>query len=74
MFSTSNFSVSSYHIMQSFRVDDTKECSSFKLDLILAEEEKVIKLQGNILAKQVVYYHFLGKKEAGGSNIRKKNS
>lgn len=52
MFSTSNFSVSSYHITQSLRVDDTKECSSFKLDLILAEEEKVIKLQEKYPSKE----------------------
>ena len=52
MFSTSNFSVSSYHITQSLRVDDTKECSSVKLDLILTEEEKVIKLQEKYPSKE----------------------
>ena len=51
MFCTSTFSVSSYHITQSLRVDDTREYSSFKLDLILAEEEKVIKLQGKYPSK-----------------------
>ena len=70
---TSTFSWFSYHITQLLRVDDTRECSSFKFGLILVEEEKVKSYRENILSKQVVYYHFLGKKEAGGYNIRKNN-